>query len=228
MILIQRGKEPGSLLQYRKSSPDACYEELPQKPREDIRRQMWVEQGKLCAYCMRKINHPSDVRIEHYKERHPQDGDYDAAETLDYKNMLGVCYGNSLSKDKEGKNVKPEDMTCDAHRGNKPLTVNPYDINSIRKIRYTSDGYITSDDLNIKKDVEETLNLNCLASSLPEIRKEVLCQSKVEIARLCGSRSHDAYLQILRRVYERYTVQRIRTPYCGIIISWLEKELGIS
>lgn len=44
MILIRRGKEPDSLLHYRKSSLNACYEELPAKPREDIRKQMWDEQ----------------------------------------------------------------------------------------------------------------------------------------------------------------------------------------
>ena len=32
MILIQRGKEPDSLLKYRKSFPEACYEELPAEP----------------------------------------------------------------------------------------------------------------------------------------------------------------------------------------------------
>lgn len=223
MILIQRGKEPVSLLEYRKSNQTACYEELPTKPREDIRKQMWEEQKGLCAYCMRKISAPEDVRIEHYKERHPQDGDYDAAETLEFKNMLGVCYGNSLKI-----NVKYDELTCDAHRKNKKLTVNPYDIHSIRKIKYSTDGYMTSDDADIKKDVEETLNLNCRTSSLPENRKNVLCQVKKEIIQLCGNKSHDTYLQILRKIYDRYVVQRMLTPYCGIVISWLEKELGIS
>ena len=58
MILIRRGKEPDSLLQYRKSNQEASYEELPSKPREDIRRQMWEEQKGLCAYCMCKIKAP--------------------------------------------------------------------------------------------------------------------------------------------------------------------------
>ena len=98
MILIRRGKEPDSLLQYRKSAANACYEELPSKPREDIRKQMWEEQKGLCAYCMRQIKYPEDVRIEHYSVRHPDGGEYDAANTLDYKRMLGVCYGNSLQR----------------------------------------------------------------------------------------------------------------------------------
>lgn len=91
MILVRRGKEPDSLLQYRKSDLEACYEELLPKSREDIRRQMWMEQKGLCAYCMCKIKAPEGVRIEHYSTRHPKVGTYDAANTLDYKRTLGVC-----------------------------------------------------------------------------------------------------------------------------------------
>lgn len=222
LIRIRRGKEPDSLLQYRKSTPNACYEELPPKPREDIRRQMWEEQKGLCAYCMRQINHPEDVRIEHYSARNPEGGIYSAADTLDYKRMLGVCYGNSIQP-----GVKEEDKTCDAHRRNIPLTINPYQVSSIRKIRYTSDGYITSDDADIKTDVEETLNLNCAASSLPENRKNVLCQAKREIRKICGNKNHDAYLAILARIYKRYVEEEMLTPYCGIVIAWLEDQLGI-
>ena len=222
MIVIQRGKEPGSLLQYRKSNPNACYEELPSKPREDIRKQMWEEQCGLCAYCMRYIKKPRDVRIEHYYPRHSTQGDYSKEDTLDYKKMLGVCYGNSM-----WENVKKENLTCDAHRGNEWLTINPYDANSIRTIRYTSDGYITSNDAEIKKDVEVTLNLNCKMSSLPENRKAVLIQAKRKINELCKGKSHSAYLEVLRRIYREYTVNRQLSPYCGIIIAWLEKQLGI-
>lgn len=222
MILIQRGKEPDSLLQYRKSEPNACYEELPKIPRDDIRKQMWEEQRHLCAYCMRKINSPEYMRIEHYNARNPEDGEYDAKETLNFKKMLGVCYGNSFER-----GVKENDTTCDAHKKNTPLTVNPYRAESVRRIRYTTDGYITSDDLEIKRDVEETLNLNCKASSLPETRKRVLLQAKAEIIKMCGHKNHMAYLEILNKVYEKYMKERALIPYCGITIAWLEKELGI-
>ena len=188
MILIQRGKEPDSLLKYRKSFLEACYEDLPTEPREDIRKQMWMEQKGLCAYCMCKLNDFRDVRIEHYVVRNPEDGEYNAASTLDYKNMLGVCFGNSLQP-----GTREEDRTCDAHRGNKPLTVNPYNLTSIRKIRYTTEGYIYSDDENINTDVNETLNLNSKARSLPENRKAVLTQTKQEIMRLCGKKGHQFY-----------------------------------
>ena len=191
---------------------------------KDIREQMWEEQKHLCAYCMRKIDNPSVVRIEHCRPRHSQDEqEYDKKATLDFKWMLGVCYGNSLVR-----GVKPEDKTCDAHRGNTELTVNPFDELSVRKIKYKTDGRIYSDDADINKDVTETLNLNCEAVSLPETRKRVLMEEKSRIMRKCKGKSQDAFIRELERTYEGLVQKRNLTPYCGIIISWIESKLKIS
>lgn len=224
MIVLRRGKEPNSLLQFRKQYPDADYEDMPSHVLKDIREQMWEEQKHLCAYCMRKIDNPSVVRIEHCRPRHSQDEqEYDKKATLDFKWMLGVCYGNSLVR-----GVKPEDKTCDAHRGNTELTVNPFDELSIRKIKYKTDGSIYSDDADIDRDVTETLNLNCEAVSLPETRKRVLMEEKSRIMRKCKGKSQDAFIRELERTYEGLVQKRNLTPYCGIIISWLESKLKIS
>ena len=223
MILIERGREPESLLQFRKKNPGVGYEELEREPRIEIRKQLWEEQRGLCAYCMRQIKDARDVRIEHYEARHPQKGEYRAENTLDYKKMLGVCYGNSIVPGR-----KKENKTCDAHRENIPLTVNPFEVRSIRKIKYTSDGYIASDDKEIRKDLVETLNLNCHVSSLPENRKNVLLQAKKEIQKKCAKKGHDAYQKVLRQIYDRYAKKKQLIPYCGIIIAWLEKELKIN
>lgn len=224
MIVLRRGKEPNSLLQFRKQYPDADYEDTPSHVLKDIREQMWEEQKHLCAYCMRKIDNPSVVRIEHCRPRHSQDEqEYDKKATLDFKWMLGVCYGNSLVR-----GVKPEDKTCDAHIGNTELTVNPFDELSVRKIKYKTDGRIYSDDADINKDVTETLNLNCEAVSLPETRKRVLMEEKSRIMRKCKGKSQDAFIRELERTYEGLVQKRNLTPYCGIIISWIESKLKIS
>lgn len=224
MIVVQKGKEPNSLLAFRKQHPDADYEDMPTNVLKDVRSQMWEEQGHLCAYCMKKIEDPRDVRVEHCKPRHPQDEiKHDKKATLEFKWMLGVCYGNSIEK-----GVKPEDTTCDAHKGNAELTINPFDELSVRKIKYKADGSIYSDDADINEDVAEILNLNCEAVSLPETRKNVLNVLKNEIAEKCKGKSHDAYIRELERIYDRLVYQRNLTPYCGIIISWLEEKLKIS
>ena len=67
--------------------------------------------------------------------------EHDKKLILDFKWMLGVCYGNSLTK-----GVNPEDTTCDAHRGNTELAINLFDELSVRKIKYKADGRIYSDD----------------------------------------------------------------------------------
>ena len=224
MIVVQKGKEPNSLLAFRKQHPDADYEDMPTNVLKDVRSQMWEEQGHLCAYCMKKIDDPRDVRVEHCKPRHPQDEiKHDKKATLEFKWMLGVCYGNSIEK-----GVKPEDTTCDAHKGNAELTINPFDELSVRKIKYKADGSIYSDDADINEDVTEILNLNCEAVSLPETRKNVLNVLKNEIVEKCKGKSHDAYIRELERIYDRLVYQRNLTPYCGIIISWLEEKLKIS
>ena len=99
MIVVKRGKEPSSLLQFRKQYPDADYEkDMPTNVLKDVREQMWEEQKHLCAYCMRKIDSSSVERIEHCRPRHPHDEvEHDKKATLDFKWMLGVCYGNSLT-----------------------------------------------------------------------------------------------------------------------------------
>lgn len=221
MIVVRRGKEPNSLLQFRKQYPYAEYEDTPSYVLKDIREQMWEEQKHLCAYCMRKIDSPGVERIEHCRPRHPHDEvEHDKKATLDYKWMLGVCYGNSLTK-----GVNQEDTTCDAHRGNTELTINPFDELSVRKIKYKADGSIYSDDADINKDITETLNLNCEAVSLPETCKRVLMEEKCRIMKKCKGKSQDAFIRELERTYEGLVQERNLTPYCGIIISWLESKL---
>lgn len=90
MIVVKRGKEPGSLLEFRKQNPDADYEtDMPSDVLKDIRVQMWEEQRRLCAYCMKRIDSPGAVRIEHCKPRHPKDEEkHDKKATLDFKWML--------------------------------------------------------------------------------------------------------------------------------------------
>jgi len=225
MIVIKRGKEPNSLLKFRKDNPDAEYEtDMPTDVLRDIREQMWEEQKGLCAYCMRKVDSPSVMRIEHCMPRHPQSElEHEKKEDLDFKWMLGVCYGNSIVR-----GVSPEDKTCDAHKENAELTVNPFDEMSVRKIKYKEDGSIYSDDFEINKDVTETLNLNCQALSLPQTRRNVLMAEKNRIMKKCKGKSQAAFMHELERTYESLVQERNLIPYCGIIISWIENKLKIS
>lgn len=89
--------------------------------------------------------------------------------------MLAVCSGN---KNMAGKF---ENLTCDQHRRNESLTVDPLNPVSVGKINYKTDGTICSDDAEIEKDLNITLNLNCPASYLKENRKAALDCVKREL-----------------------------------------------
>ena len=50
MIVIKKGKEPNSLLRFRKENPDADYEsDIPTDVLKDIRKQMWEEQIQVSS-----------------------------------------------------------------------------------------------------------------------------------------------------------------------------------
>lgn len=91
--------------------------------------------------------------------------------SVDYHNMLGVCPGG------KGQATRGyADMTCDQHRGNTLLTVDPLNLHSVKKIRYRPNGIIYSNDPDINSDLNDILNLNCNAAKLPMNRKAVLDQ----------------------------------------------------
>lgn len=87
---------------------------------------------------------------------------------------------------------------------------------------------IKKDDVAINKDVTETLNLNCQALSLPQTRRTVLMEAKKKIMKKCNGKSQDAFMRELERTYASFVQERNLTPYCGIIISWLESKLRVS
>ena len=111
MRYIQKKAEPESLKKYRRKE-NAYFDGYKEK--EDVRENLLKEQGYLCGYCMRRIRRCSETKIEHLV---PQSALRDnEKETLNYKIMLGVCYGN------EAKGRKFKSFTCDAHKRNTDVT----------------------------------------------------------------------------------------------------------
>lgn len=214
MLYIKKGKEPDSLTQYKKEKYayyDGC-------EKRDIRKALLRDQGCLCAYCMRRI-HIDTMKIEHWL---PQ-SKMDEQNRLDFSIMLGVCNGN------EGQ---PKSMTtCDTHRGNADLTVNPLDKSSIDTIQYSShDGRIFSIDENIQRDINETLNLNYngAGSYLCMNRRNVLEECKQKLKRYQKGKQGRwpvAFLQKMLAYYEQYDNNHKKKVYSGIAIWYLKKKL---
>ncbi len=160
MIHIKKGREPMELIRYKKEK-FAYYEGMPKGVKEAVKISLLEEQGYLCAYCMRRIL-PDTMTIEHYNCQ----SDVSEQEALDYRIMLGVCLGNRGTKEHR---VTKDEMICDAHRGNDPLKVNPQKASDISLIRYNGMGIIDSDDTDIEKDVDKTLNLKSLLEKIKKI-----------------------------------------------------------
>ena len=213
MRVIKKGKEPKSLTKYKKQK-NAYYEGLSREEKSDIRSSLLKEQGYLCAYCMSRISEDK-MTIEHYKSQ----SSINEKEALDYTNMLGVCMGNrgagSIGK-----------FTCDAHRGNEKLTVNPFDEASIDLIEYDNEGRIYSNNKYIDRDLNETLNLNCEEVLLKLNRKRTLEALKKYLYQLKARGTwKKEFLEKIRKQYELPDENGELYPYSGVILYYLNKRI---
>lgn len=221
MIEIKKGREPEKLLRYRQQK-GASYEQMDKDVKDDLLQKLLEEQGHICAYCMRRIPEKrklpagvSPVTIEHWFPRNPGSRE-EIGQGLNYRNMFAVCSGNRGCGSKDG-------LTCDAHRGNEPIKVNPCDVETLRDITYTHSGIIQSSDPEINKDINERLNLNCEAVSLPENRKQILQTLIDDVRRKCGTADISLYCK--RKLEQIQTMRDYKLPYVGIMIWWLEKHV---
>lgn len=212
MIYIRKGEGPRSLTEYRQRQ-GASYDGYENK--DDVRHALLAEQGYICAYCMRRIAADS-MKIEHWHAQNAEDGR--GAETeLDYRNMLGVCDGY-MSK-------KKKNQTCDTHRGNATLHVDPRDAACIAKIKYLSDGTIRSDDGEINRDLDEILNLNCENAGLKQNRKAAIIELQRYLLRKQPNGTWSiALLEKTQHFYETRTNDYNR-EYVGVFLYFLKKYL---
>lgn len=225
MILIRKRREPRVLQQY-KSTIGASYQNMHGAPtgrnREDgepedlyevVLEHLMSEQGRICAYCMRRIPDPKrnpGATIEHID---PQ-SHTDQQKALDYNNMLAVCNGN--------RNARSDDeKTCDARRGNRQLDINPLIGRTLESIQYRNSGRIYSEDESIDAQLNEVLNLNCLALNLINCRKQAL-NAMLKVL----DKKHKGDRQYYGRLLARYESESdMKTPYVGILIWWLKKHI---
>ena len=195
---------------------DSAFEKLRNPLKKQVLQQLLREQGHLCAYCMRRIPDERGLphnKIEHWKARNGDDLTCGAYGALDYYNMLAVCTGNEPDK------TKPHFLTCDACRGNKPLTVNPTDEATLVTIYYTADGMSHAKDPVIDTDLVSTLNLNCNidAVQLPSSRKAVLDTLDNKIVRLLEK--PDELIILCKKLLSDYEADSDeKQPFVGIIL----------
>ncbi len=235
MLYIQKGSEPRALTEYRalrwnkeeKQPAFPSYDNLPAEVKDAVRASLLREQGYLCAYCMRRIT-PDSMKIEHWQA----ESELDEQGRLQYKNMLGVCLGRvSANPDEPAAAALAgrEYETCDQHRGNTPLVVDPRSQNHIDSIAYRSrDGSIFSRDETIDRDLNHTLNLNCgLPHLLPANRKKAL---EAALQFLNNKRNKETWkrssLLELKDRYEKTDSDGQKKEYAGIVLWYINSRLG--
>ena len=140
---------------------------------------------------------------------------------MDYSNFLAVCSGNRGKRHTR----KTRDYTCDAKRNSKKLTVNPTDPNTLSSVKYSESGEIGSDDTVINEDLTITLNLNCMSDNvrLPSARQKALEAIQNDIAENSNDDSMLEYCKYILKEFEEETDPK--TPYVGIIIWWLRRQV---
>lgn len=222
MIPIYKKPEPHLLTTYRKTS-GASYQNMhgasvsgegghdTQDVYSVVLDSLMKEQGYICAYCMQRIsNERGKATIEHIVPR-----SYARDKELDYRNMVAVCNGNRDARDNKIK-------TCDAHRGNAKMIVNPLDPTTLSGIGYRKNGKIYSTDERINQDLDVVLNLNCMERRLPENRKAALTTFQKGLQKKYPAGDISSYC---RKELERLRRSECKMPYTGVIESWLEKHI---
>ena len=114
------------------------------------------------------------------------------------------------------------DLTCDAHRKNTEfMKINPCDPETLQTITYTLDGKIDATDIDVRKDLVDTLNLNCQTSPLISERKAALDGLIEEICTIEDEEGLRTFCGEILDSFQNETGEK--TPYVGILIWYLRQ-----
>lgn len=232
MIEVKKETEPEGLKKLRESlalsglSQKDMFAELKNPLKAQIIESLKNEQGHLCVYCMsripRKDKDPgiAETTIEHFIPLDPEDG-RNTGQALDYNNLFAVCHGNTKRRKKGVRRTRTaDDLTCDKHRGNTEFRkINPCKKETLQTIFYTLDGEIDASDSDVRFDLVDTLNLNCISSPLIAERKAALDMLIVELDNVEEENLHSYCLEMLNVFMNEKSP---KTPYVGILIWYLQ------
>lgn len=215
--------EPRSLIKHRATSGsnyDGCN-------KEDIRTALLMEQGYICAYCMKRIEEGMEevenkenkiylyrTNIEHYI---PQSVNRELS--MVFSNMLGVCNGNAGRL----KHLHH----CDKSRGNELLNIDPRNITCETFIQYSSNGEIKSANQQINKDLNDVLKLNI--EELVQERKRIIdtASKRMQIKYKRKSGQNWSKSDLLKEIkfWSERKDNRFE-PFCGAAVAYLKNKLS--
>lgn len=224
----------------RKAGIAPIYEDFkPSDGRKILQKNLLEDQGYLCAYCMKRINHAE--KIEHWKDQTYSKDENNNEETLDYNNLFAVCNGISIASNNRFEH-------CDQSRSksNRKLTINPTDARVIRELKYLKNGIIYHTSKNIAKEAiditrqndidtdihhPKSLNLNNLV--LVDNRKRVYEDVKKIIDIKCRNKTESQAKSIIQKEVEKwkclYQDNKEDKPkyqfkeYCEIVVFFFDR-----
>lgn len=205
MIQINKGIEPVEWTAKKATPGFTEYEPIP-----ELRDALLIEQGYICAYCMRRIP-ANDVKVDATSKIEHIISQEDRKDLqLNYANMAICCPGNL--------NDEPH---CDKLKGNSSVSFNLHTQALQQSIEYASrDGLIRSTNTTWNKEMNELLNLN--HTMLKANRKEALW-GVIEYLNTANW-STQAVNNKLNQ-WRQLNAEGKYFEFCGIIIWYLEKKL---
>jgi len=179
---------------------------------DDARKALLLEQGDLCCFCMCRIQMRA-MKIAHWDPQSKND-----TRSMDWQNVMGACLGG----DRDRHVVKH----CDTAQGNTPIVVNPGDREQDceRLIHYLADGRVQSENPDINRDLDQTLNLN--HEALKNRRLAIVDALRDRLKKLHGDGFwRESVLKDELNAWGRPNKKGQLKEYCQVGIYWLEKKL---
>ena len=210
MKYIIKGKTPSDLEAYRKTD-GACYDGLDKDVKNNLRNNLFQEQGGLCCYCMGRIANDYTTTIEHLKPK--ERGKYPELQ-LDYSNLLLSCDGGkaerSLHDRRQNRNYP---LHCDAQKNDMEIGISPLDEDCETHFMYGDEGEIFGKD-ELAKETIRILNLDI--PYLRNQRKQVFnAYADLELSK----EEWDEEIEFLRARDQNGCF----SAYCIAIVSYIER-----
>lgn len=165
---IVKGDPPASLEAY-KVIEGACYNDIPQSVKEEVRQSLVSEQGGLCCYCGKRILPDYHSIIEHL---YPKGLKQYSHLQLEYTNLLCSCDGGESDRKGKSKAEKRKFPSfCDDKKNNRVLSLTPLDPDCETQFSYDEEGHIYGE-TDAAREAIEILGLDC--SPLVNLRKAAI------------------------------------------------------
>ena len=157
------------------------------------------------------------AKLEHHYPQSRSIAEGHPEQTVDYENMLLSCMGGS-----DASGCSRESLTCDSHKGDETISIDPCSQDDVDTIRYYRNGEIHSTNPAFERDLCETLNLNCEEAFLPQDRAKVYEAMQRAIERE-NPKTPDAKRAFARRKLQALESTRVREPFMGVMVYRLKR-----